>query len=237
MNQEIFKTYKNIFDRFTIKSIWEIITSKKIEGLESPIKIGKESNVFSGLTKYNERVAVKIYRLNTSNFFQMSRYLAMDKNSKPISQRVQIVTAWARREFVNIKKAYEAGVSVPRPIAVKNNVLVIEFIGSKFPDPPSAVPPLKNSCCEDPEEMYGQLIKDVRLLYQKAKLVHGDLSEYNILNKNGVPVIIDLSQAISSDAPLANELLQRDIEKIVKFFNKKGLKLDVKEVLEFVKRK
>jgi len=236
MDQEIFKTYKNIFDRFTIKSIWELITQKRIEGLESPIKIGKESNVFSGLTKYNERVAVKIYRLNTSNFFQMSKYLAMEKNSTPPSQRTQIVTAWARREFVNIKKAFESGVSVPRPMAVKNNVLILEFIGSKFPEPPVACRAIKNSKFEDPEKMYGHLIKDVRLLYQKAKLVHGDLSEYNILDKEGTPVIIDLSQAISSDSPQANELLERDVEKIVKFFNKKGLDLKVEEVLKFIKK-
>ncbi len=235
MNAEIFKTYKNIFDKFTINSIWELITQKKIEGLESPIKIGKESNVFSALTKYDKRVAVKIYRLNSSNFFQMSKYLSMDHDFKPINQRVGLVKAWARREFTNIKKAYEAGVSVPQPIAVKNNIIVIGFIGQEFPEHPNACPPLKDSCCENPKEMYDLIIKDVKLLYQKAKLVHGDLSEYNILDRDGTPVIIDLSQATPSDSSFAPELLKRDVEKIVKFFNKRGLKLDVEKVLEFVK--
>ena len=234
MNQEIFKTYKNIFDKFTINAIWGLMTQKKIEGMESPIKIGKESNVFSGLTKYDERVALKIYRINAVDFFHMSKYLAMDPKFRPAKQRVQIVNAWARREFTNLKKAYESGVSVPRPMSVKNNVLVLEFIGQKFPEHPSAYPLLKEHC-ENPEEMYERLIANIELLYKKARLVHGDLSEFNIINHDGNPVIIDLSHAIPSDAPSADELLKRDVEKIVKFFNKKGLKLDVEEVINRIK--
>ncbi|MBU2523209.1 MAG: serine protein kinase RIO [Nanoarchaeota archaeon] len=235
MSEELFKTYKDIFDRFTINALWELITQKKLEGLESPIKIGKESNVFSALTKYNERVAVKVYRLNSVDFFQMSKYLEMDPKFRPIKQRVRIVAAWAKREFFNIKKAYEAGVSVPQPIAIKNNVLIIEFIGTKFPEHPTDFPKIKDSCA-DPEEMYNLLIKDIKKLYQKAKLVHGDLSEFNILERGGVPVIIDLSHSIPSDAPSADELLKRDVEKIVKFFNKKGLKLNVPDVLHYIKK-
>jgi len=236
MNRETLKTYKNIFDQSTIKIIWDLITQKKIEGIESPIKIGKEANVFSALTKYNERIALKAYRVNAVDFFQMSKYLSMDPKYKPMKRRIQIVFLWAKREFINLKKAYESGISVPRPISVKGNVLLMDFIGAKFPEHPMNAPLLKNSC-DDPTCLYEKLREDMRKLYQKAKLVHGDLSEFNILNNNGTPMIIDLSHSISTDSPAAEELLKRDVEKIVKFFNRKGLKLNVEEVIRYVKGK
>ncbi len=236
MGKEFLKAYKNVFDSYTINSIWNLITQRKIEGLESPIKIGKESNVFSALTKDNERLALKVYRINSCDFFKMSRYLSMDKRFKPTKRRIQIILLWAKREFINLKKAYECGVSVPRPVAFKNNVLVSEFIGEKFPNPPYAAKLLKDSY-KNAEKLYNQIIENVRQLYQKAKLVHGDLSEFNILNYNGKIVLIDLSHAISSESAEAHNLLKRDIEKIIKFFRKKGIKKNLNEVLRYIKEK
>ena len=233
-NQEILRSYKNVFDKPTIKSIWEMITQRKFEGLESPIKIGKESNVFSALTKSNERIAVKIYRINVSDFFQMSKYLSMDKRFPPIKRRMQIVLTWARREFINLKKAYGCGVSVPRPIGIKNNVLAMEFIGARFPEHPQAFPLLKDRC-DNPKAMYEKVLDNIKRIYQKAGLVHGDLSEFNIINMDGEPVIIDFSHAIPSNNHSAEELLVRDMEKIVKFFKKKGLDLELDNELKKVK--
>ena len=236
MAEDLFKTYNNVFDKATIQAIWGIITQRRIEGLESPIKIGKESNVFSALTKSNERLAVKIYRINTSNFFQMSKYLSMDSRFRPIKRRMQVVLAWSKREFINLKKAYEAGVSVPKPIAVKNNVLVMEFLGEKFPEHPSIFPMLKDDP-GSPKEMYEKTIENVRKLYLKAGLVHGDLSEFNILNNGGEPILIDLSHSIPSNNASAEELLRRDIEKLVKFFGRKGVKVNIEDALKYVKGK
>jgi len=236
INQEILKSYNNVFDKFTIRSIWEMITQRKFEGLESPIKIGKESNVFSALTKSNERIAIKIYRINASDFFQMSKYLAMDKRFPPIKRRMQVVLTWAKREFINLKKVYECGVSVPRPIGIKNNVVAMEFVGSEFPEHPQAFPLLKGGC-DNPEEMYSKVLENIKKIYQKAGLVHGDLSEFNIINKDGEPVIIDFSHGIATNNPSAEELLVRDMEKIVKFFKKKGLDLELDKELKKVRGK
>jgi RIO kinase 1 len=63
-------------------------------------------------------------------------------------------------------------------------------------------------------------VEGIKKLY-RANLVHGDLSEYNILIKNREPYIIDISQGVPLDHPLAEELLQRDVKNISRFFNKK----------------
>lgn len=231
-NKEIFKTYKNVFDEKTVKSIWWLITHRKFEGLESPIKIGKESNVFTAITKGNERVAVKIFRINSSNFFKMSRYLAADPRFKNVRNTRSVIMNWAKREFLNLKKAYEAGVKVPTPIAIKDNVIVMNFIGAQPPEPPKAAPLLKDYC-ENPEEIYSNIIKNIRLLY-KAKLVHGDLNEFNMLNENDDPTIIDLSHATPISSYASKEILERDVENICRFFNKKGLKLNKEEVLKSI---
>ena len=82
-----------------------------------------------------------------------------------------------------------------------------------------AAPTLKNSKIE-PESVYKNLILDVRKLYESG-LVHGDLSEYNILIHEEKPVIIDLSQSVLLSHPLADEMLNRDIKNIARFFGKK----------------
>ena len=234
MSEELFKTYKDIFDKFTINSLWELITQKKIEGLESPIKIGKESNVFSALTKYNERVAVKVYRLNSVDFFQMSKYLEMDSRFRFTRRRKQIVLIWAQREFKNLMKAYENNVSVPKPIAIRGNAIVMQFIGNPYPDEPRAAPLLKDTPIN--EKMPGKVIEEMKKLY-KAGLVHGDLSAFNILNYKNKPVIIDLSHAIPVLSNSSHELLERDVNNICRFFNKKGFDMNPVDVLKEIKGK
>lgn len=235
--EDLLKSYKNVFEEGVMNSIWYLITHKKFEGLESPVKLGKEANIFSALTKDDKRIAVKIYRVQTSDFFKMSSYLRMDKRFRKVESKKQVVLTWARREFSNLLKAYKANVAVPMPIALKENVLVMEFLGSKKPELPRPFPLMKDAANdENAEEIYNQFIKEVKKLY-KAGLVHGDLSEFNVLvNPESLrPYIIDLSHATPVISNAAADLLERDIFNIVKFFNRKGLKLNVEDVKSYIK--
>ena len=229
-----FKVYNDVFDSSTINSIWKLITQGRFEGLESPIKIGKESNVFSALNKQKERFAVKIYRINASDFNKMYKYLAPDRRFTIMKNKRQIIMTWARREFINLEKAWQSGVSVPKPIAVNENVLVMEFLGEK--ENPISSPMLKNYN-GNLEDIFEYLLESLKKLYQTAKLVHGDLSEYNILVREGKPVIIDLSHSVPLNSPIAEELLIRDVKNTCNFFNRHGLKLDQQDILNKIKGK
>jgi len=233
--EDLLKTYKDVFDNSTMNSLWYLITHKNFEGLESPIKLGKEANIFSALNKENKRVAVKIYRIATSDFFKMSQYLAMDKRFRKFESKKQIILTWAKREFSNLLRAYKSSVSVPMPIAIRENIVAMEFLGTKHPHLPKPYPLLKDIHKDNISEIYPDFIAEVKKLY-KAGLVHGDLSEFNVLfDEELKPYIIDLSHATPIIAPAAHQLLERDVANICRFFNKKGMDLKPEEVKEYIK--
>ena len=68
LSKEKWKTYENVFDEFTIGVIRKLMSQHVIEGIESPVKIGKEANIFTAQTKAGSRRIVKIYRLQACNF-------------------------------------------------------------------------------------------------------------------------------------------------------------------------
>jgi len=77
-SREEWKTYKNVFDNFTERTLFKLMGQKVIDGLEGPVKIGKESNVFTAASNRG-RVIVKIYRLEGCNFNKMFDYIRKDK--------------------------------------------------------------------------------------------------------------------------------------------------------------
>jgi len=136
-------------------------------------------------------------------------------------QRRKVIFAWVQREFRNIIKAREAGCRVPMPIAIRNHVIVMELIGNAKTG--QTAQRLKHAPPQKPETFFKEVIKNIKLLYHHAKLIHGDLSEYNILNDHESPVLIDFSQATPIDAANAEELLDRDVRNMVVYFRKYGV--------------
>jgi len=128
--REKFKTMHDVFDEFTNRTIFKLITEGHFRGLESPINIGKESNVFSALTSEGNKVIVKIYRLETCDFNTMYSYIKDDPRYSNLKRKKRrIIFAWVQREYRNLMNAREAQVSVPIAITFSNNVLVLESIG------------------------------------------------------------------------------------------------------------
>ena len=232
VTREKFKTYKNVFDQHAERTIFKLISQGHFDGLLGPVSIGKEANIFTAL-KGKKKIIVKIYRLENCDFNKMYNYIRYDTRYTGLKKKKRkIIFSWCQREFRNLLKAREAGMRVPMPITFKDNVLVIEFIGDEEP-----APKLKDLI---PEELYKMLVEDMKKFY-KANLVHGDLSEFNILNHREKPYIIDLSQASPLDSANADELMERDIKNIVRFFKKTGLKVEEeslkKEILSNKKNK
>ena len=217
-----------VFDAITLKTLYKLTNTGNIHRLNGAISTGKEANVFKGADENDEFVAVKIYRVTTSDFKKMQTYIQGDPRFRVrTTNKRQLINAWVNKEFRNLQRADEAGVKVPNPIASKNNVLVMEFIGDKEGN---AALPMRYSEISDPEELSNKIIKYMKLLYQDAGLVHGDLSSYNILIQNDDPVIIDISQGMTRDHPISEELLNRDIENIVKDFKKLNVKINFEEI-------
>jgi len=220
--KEKFRTYHTVFDNFTNRNLFKLMSEGFIDGLESPIAIGKESNVFSA-KKGDKRVIVKIYRLETCDFNKMYSYIRVDPRYEHLKRsRREVIFAWAQREYRNLLKSREAGVKVPIAITRKFNILVLEMIG----DP---APKLKDAIPKNPKKFLDEIVKNMKKLH-KAGLVHADLSQFNILNDNEKPVLIDFSQTSPIAAPNSEEYIDRDVRNVANFFSKIGLKVDKEEI-------
>ncbi|MHA1301406.1 MAG: serine protein kinase RIO [Candidatus Helarchaeota archaeon] len=215
-------TIEGTFDTSTIMILYELINKQIIDRLGGVISTGKEANVYNGYAEDGKKFAVKIYRIKTADAKFMKAYIQGDPRFKRVRKKIHdLVFTWAEKEYKNLKRALAAGVRVPEPIHVRKNILVMEFIGKdNLP-----APRLKDSPPKKPQLTFNKIYSEIKKLYQKARLVHADLSEYNILMWDG-PVIIDISQAVTLEHPNAKEFLIRDIHNILKYFKRfNGIKL------------
>lgn len=210
-------------------TIYDFLNKKVIEDIFGVVKAGKEARIYWGLDANGNELAIKIY-LTISAEFKRGKlpYIEGDPRFAHVKRDTRsIVYTWALKEFKNLQLAQKAGVRVPKPIALKNNVLIMEFIGKNG----VAAPLLKEFTPKNPERVYFQLINYVQRLYRKAKLVHGDLSEYNIMIWRGKPVIFDISQAVLLAHPMADKFLRRDLENLNRYFRRLGVNvLSVEEL-------
>ncbi|MDI9611352.1 MAG: serine protein kinase RIO [Archaeoglobaceae archaeon] len=196
------------------------------------VSTGKEANVFYADGIYAGRdvpMAVKIYRIETSSFDKMDDYIFGDRRFDYRVSKKDKIYLWTEKEFKNLERAYENDVSVPKPYTYLKNVLLMEFIGENEIPAPTLVEIGKDLAEFDVESIFYDIIKNLKKLYQKAELVHADLSEYNIMFFDK-PIIIDMGQAVLRDHPNAKELLKRDIKNLAIFFRKFKVRVDEKEV-------
>ena len=217
-----------VFDKITLETLYKLANQGYLQVLNGAISTGKEANVFKGIDGNGNFVAVKIYRVTTSDFKKMQDYIQGDPRFKVnTNNKRQVINTWVNKEFRNLNRACEYKVRVPHPIVAKNNILIMEFIGDEEGNP---APLMKNSNIINPQKVVDEIIKYVKILYKEAKLVHGDLSAYNILIDDDKPVIIDISQGVVVDHPIAEELLNRDITNLFKDFKKLGIEISEDEI-------
>jgi len=222
------KVYGNVFDNFTGLTLQKLQDKGIFTDLVSPISVGKESNVF---TASSERgiLIVKIYRLETCDFNRMYDYIKYDERYRGLRKnKRKIIFAWTQREYRNIHIAREAGIRVPTPLTFSNHILILEYIGGE-----ERAPRLKDKYPSDPEAFLEEILGFVKKLHKK-KLVHGDLSAFNILNFEDHPVFIDFSQSTTTENPRAIEYLKRDIKNLYTFFTKLGVECDEEKMLKKV---
>jgi RIO kinase 1 len=208
-----FKVSEDVFDDVTLLALYKLVHKKWLSVIGGSISTGKEANVF-----YGERdgvgVAIKIYRIRTANFTTMSSYITGDRRfSRVKKSRKELVFAWTRKEFSNLVRAQDAGIPVPEPLVWDRNILIMSYLGeNEIP-----YPQLKKADFDDAAGVYATIMRYIDLLYNKAELVHGDLSEFNILYSEK-PYLIDMGQSVTRDHPRAYQFLMRDIRNINRFF-------------------
>lgn len=209
-----------------------------------PMKSGKEATVV--LCEAHPRtgrdlIAIKEYKpIEERGFRADLAYMAADvkvmKNHRD-KRAIQKKTAWGHqmqeglwihREWERLNELHEAGCDVPEPIKQGPRSIAMEYIG----DHESAAPQLHRVRMDqrDARDAWDAIVANVERMLG-ANVIHGDLSPYNILVRNGRPVIIDFPQAVDPrSARDGHALLERDLTNVARHFERSGLRVDPRSV-------
>ncbi|NOS89778.1 MAG: phosphotransferase [Methylococcaceae bacterium] len=213
----------------TPKSLEPLVRDGLVDEVLRPLKSGKEAAVYVVLSEGEIRCA-KVYKeANKRGFHKQSLYQegrkvrnsrqarAMEKNTRFGRQQQEAV--WQNAEVDALYRLAAAGVRVPKPYNFVEGVLLMELVA----DAEGAAAPRLNDLLLSHEEaldFHARLIKEVvRMLC--AGIVHGDLSEFNVLVDADGPVIIDLPQAVDAAANNnAATMLERDVNNMAAYFGR-----------------
>ena len=221
------RVFDAVFDRLTLMSLYKLMKSGIIDTLDFPIARGKEAHVFHG-TGENGPVAVKIFHTSNAVFKNLVQYIEGDPRFGGLKRRHRdLVDIWVRKEFRNLSRLDKWGLAVPKPLGVHKNVLVMEYLGTS--NAPS--PRLRDVKVVDPAAVYEELLEFLAVAWQKANMVHGDFSPYNIMWHGDRPVVIDVGQAVVQSHPKSQEFLVRDVTRLVEWANKNGVETELAEAM------
>ncbi|KAL7626665.1 Serine/threonine-protein kinase rio1 [Parahypoxylon ruwenzoriense] len=227
-------TNDQVLDPQTRNILYQMINRGIISEIHGAISTGKEANVY-GAVAYADihgppiQRAVKVYKTAILSFKDRERYIVGEHRFKSGPEKGnsrKMVKLWAEKEFRNLRRIHSAAIPCPEPILLKINVLVMGFLGDSKG---YAYPRLRdaNIAGDDADQLwrqlYIQLLGLMRRLYQVCRLVHADLSEYNILYNNKQLYIIDVSQSVEHDHPRSLEFLRMDIKNTGDFFRRQGV--------------
>ncbi|ORY93650.1 RIO1 family-domain-containing protein [Lobosporangium transversale] len=230
-------TSDQVLDPRTRIILFKMLNRNIIYEVNGCISTGKEANVYHARTESGEHRAIKIYKTSILVFKDRDRYVSGEyrfRHGYNKSNPRKMVKIWAEKEMRNLKRLHQAGIPCPEPLVLRMHVLVMGFLGDKNG---WAYPRLKDAQIDVDRypALYFQLIKYMRIMYQTCRLVHADLSEYNILYHSRTLYIIDVSQSVEHDHPHAFNFLRMDITNVSDFFRKKNVAvMGQKELFDFI---
>ncbi|KAL2219644.1 RIO1 family-domain-containing protein, partial [Thermoascus aurantiacus ATCC 26904] len=244
-------TSEQVLDPRTRMILLQMINRNIVSEINGCLSTGKEANVYhavwvpedggdDGTTPPVQR-AIKVYKTSILVFKDRDKYVSGEfrfRQGYNKSSNRAMVKLWAEKEMRNLRRIYSAGIPSPEPLYLRLHVLVMGFLGNSKGVP---APRLKDVTFDipDPEakwrSLYVDLLGYMRTMYQTCRLVHADLSEYNLLYHNDKLYMIDVSQSVEHDHPRSFEFLRMDIKNVTDFFRRKGVHtLPERTIFEFI---
>lgn len=220
------------FDEPTRLVLYKFISNEIIERYGGIISTGKEAVILHAESSPNYQgeivlpaeCGIKVFKTTLNEFkqrdvFIKDDYRFRDRFNKQNSRKV--IYMWAEKEERNLRRMQNFGVNCPTIIARKKNVIVMSFIGvNQIP-----APKLKEADLNATKmtSAYHEVVGVMHRLYNDVKLVHGDLSEYNILWHNNQCYFIDVAQSVEPSHASALQFLMCDCDRISNFFTQQGV--------------
>ncbi len=231
--KETTKIVGKVLDDATVSVLVKFINTGVIKRVDYPISSGKEAVVFRATRTDGSFVAIKVFKYETSALRHMEHYIEGDPRFLHVRhQKRSLVRDWAKKEFANLRAAHDAGVRVPEPYKLKENIIVMEFLGEGG----VAYALLHDVVLSHAPAFFRTLMNYVAKTYSIG-LVHADLSPYNIVvtsNEKGSqkPCIIDWGQAVLLEHPQARAFLERDVHVLCNYFSKVGVACDEQDEVD-----
>ena len=230
-------TVDQVLDPRTVRILSKIINQGHINEIHGCVSTGKEANVYQASTANGEDRVVKVYKTSILVFKDRDKYVRGEFRFRRGYCRTnprKLVQTWAEKEMRNLSRIYQAGIPCPKPYLLKGHVLLMDMIGRNG----LPAPLLKNANVSDKSQyraIYYKLILYMRRLYQDCKLVHADLSEFNLILLDDEIYIIDVSQSVEHDHVMSLEFLRKDCSNVNEYFSKKEVAtLTTRELFDFI---
>jgi RIO kinase 1 len=211
------------------KRLESLIEEGLIDTVVRQLMSGKEANVYV-VRSGDETLCAKIYKEATQRSFRQAvdytenRKVKNSRQARAMAKGTRFgreaqEAAWQSAEVDALHRLFAAGVRVPAPRNFCDGVLLMELVSD---GDGNAAPRLNDVVftAEEAVRHHGSLLREVvRML--GAGVIHGDLSEFNILLAEDGPVIIDLPQAVDAAGNNhAKRLLVRDVVNLREFFGR-----------------
>jgi len=213
---------------------------------------GKEASVYQCLTdgdNLNRYLAAKVYRprqfrqLRNDSLYREGRLQLDDEGHEvrderamhAIQQRTNfgmrlMHTSWIEHEYQTMDILSQAGADVPKPYASGNNAILMDYIG--WDDLPAPTLNTVDLSKREAREVFDRAIHNVEIMLDNQR-VHGDLSAYNILYRDGEIFLIDFPQAIDPSVNRnAYAIFRRDILRLCEYFQDQGLQCSPRRLAE-----
>lgn len=236
------KTSEMGMDQKTRLILYKFInTTMVLNCIDGVISKGKEAIVLHGegnvdntdYPRITKEVAVKIFSTSL-NEFKRDRYIKDDYRFKGLLKQNSrnLINLWCEKEFHNLNRLKKAGIPCPQAIIFKKHILLMEFIGKGHENPAPKLKDVRLSAAEF-IVAYDEIVDIMKRMYQEARIIHADLSEFNILYHEGKCIIIDLAQAVEPIHPSGLDFLMRDCANVTSFFERNGVPVKPHEELFF----
>lgn len=243
-------TSEQVLDPRTRMILLQLINRNIVSEIHGVLSTGKEANVYHAIKVPEDddakplHRAIKVYKTAILSFKDRDKYVEGEfrfRYGYNKSNNRAMVKVWAEKEMRNLKRIYNAGIPCPEPLYLRLHVLVMGFLGDKkgWPAPRLRDVVFEDLSAQDEEQkwkaLYIQLLGYMRVMYQTCKLVHADLSEYNLLYHENKLFMIDVSQSVEHDHPRSLEFLRMDVKNVSDFFRSRNVEvLSERKVFMFI---
>lgn len=202
-----YKGYQMVFTGLDALSLHSVVRKGSVTSIGCVLGIGKEATVYEAMGM--GVVALKFHRIGQQSFQTVRRsrsYMPQYKHFPWI-----FASGNSARQEYDALTALHADVSVPVPVDINRNLIVMTFIRGV---------PIVQATLENPEDVFAEVVENVSKAYHLG-YIHGDLSEFNIMVDGKKSWLIDWPQWVDPTHPAAKEILLRDITNLCTYFSRK----------------